>query len=131
MTAHEGEILTAYLCPARVWTIGVGHTGPEVKKGLKITKKESQALLEADLARFEAAVNRGGDDMTQNQFDALVSFAFNVGTNAFALSTLLRKHRSGDYTGAAKEFARWTKGGGRVLPGLVKRRAAEATLYLS
>ncbi|MEK7454757.1 MAG: lysozyme [Pseudomonadota bacterium] len=114
-----------------MWTIGVGHVGPEVKKGLKITKKESQALLEADLARFEAAVNRGGDDMTQNQFDALVSFAFNVGTNAFALSTLLRKHRSGDYAGAAKEFARWTKGGGKVLSGLVKRRTAEAALYLS
>lgn len=110
----------------------MGHTGTDVKRGQTITKEQSQALLAADLARFEAAVNRAcGGKVSQNQFDAMVSFAFNVGTNAFALSTLLRKHRSGDYEGAAKEFAHWTKGGGKVLPGLVKRRAAEAALYLS
>jgi lysozyme len=69
--------------------------------------------------------------MSQSQFDAIVSFAFNVGEQALAKSTLLKKHLAGDYAGAAKEFARWTRGGGKVLAGLVKRRAAEAALYLA
>lgn len=110
----------------------MGHTGPDVKRGQTITKEQSQALLEADLARFEGAVNRAcGGKVNQNQFDAMVSFAFNVGTSAFATSTLLKKHLAGDYAGAAAQFARWNKAGGKVLAGLTKRRAAEAALYLS
>nr|WP_256215348.1 lysozyme [Sphingobium sp. AP50] len=96
-----------------------------------MTKEKSQELLAADLALFEGAVNRGGGKMTQNQFDAMVSFAFNVGTSAFVTSTLLKKHLAGDYAGAAKEFSRWNRGGGKVLVGLTKRRAAEAALYLT
>lgn len=69
--------------------------------------------------------------MSQGQFDAMVSFAFNCGEAALRSSTLLKKHLSRDYAGAAKEFARWNKAGGKVLPGLVKRRAAEAALYMS
>lgn len=76
-------------------------------------------------------MNKLGGKMTQGQFDALVSFAFNLGIGALAKSTLLKKHLAGDYAGAAREFAKWKFGGGRVLPGLVKRRAAEVALYLS
>jgi lysozyme len=72
-----------------------------------------------------------GGRMSQGQFDAMVSFAFNCGEAALRSSTLLKKHLVGDYAGAAKEFARWNRGGGKVLPGLVKRRAAEAALYMS
>nr|WP_272952369.1 lysozyme [Sphingobium yanoikuyae] len=109
----------------------MGHTGPDVKPGLTITRERSQQLLATDLQRFEGAVNRLGGRMNQGQFDAMVSFAFNVGEAALRSSTLLKKHLAGDYAGAAREFARWNKGGGKVLPGLVKRRAAEAALYMS
>lgn len=125
----EGERLTAYLCPAGVWTIGVGHTGPDVHPGLRIARDRSRALLMQDLARFEQAVARLAPVATQAQFDALVAFAFNVGSDALAGSTLLRKHKAGDYAGAAAEFARWNKAGGKALPGLTARRAAEARLY--
>ncbi|MGJ8480826.1 lysozyme [Sphingobium yanoikuyae] len=131
ITQYEGERLKSYLCPAGILTIGVGHTGPDVHRGQTITKEQSQKLLAADLRRFEAAVNRLGGTMSQHQFDALVSFAFNVGEGALAKSTLLRKHRAGDHHGAAREFSRWNRGGGKVLAGLVKRRAAEAALYLA
>lgn len=129
ITRFEGEKLKAYLCPAKVWTIGVGHTGPDVKPGMTITRDESQALLSRDLTKFEAAVNTLCPVTTQGQFDALVAFAFNIGANALKTSTLRRKHNDGDYAGAAAEFARWNKAGGKVLPGLTARRAAEAKLY--
>lgn len=125
----EGERLAAYLCPAGVWTIGVGHTGPDVRPGLRIARDRSRALLMQDLARFEQAVARLAPVATQAQFDALVAFAFNVGSDALAGSTLLRKHKAVDYAGAAAEFARWNKAGGKALPGLTARRAAEARLY--
>lgn len=125
----EGERLAAYLCPAGVWTIGVGHTGPDVRPGLRIAQARSRALLAQDLARFEQAVARLAPVATQAQFDALVAFAFNVGIAALAGSTLLRKHEAGDYAGAAAEFARWNRAGGKTLPGLTARRAAEARLY--
>ncbi|MAN11582.1 MAG: lysozyme [Sphingobium sp.] len=131
ITRFEGERLVAYFCPAKVWTVGVGHTGPDVRPGLTITRERSQEILAADLLRFERAVNRMGGRMTQGQFDAMVSFAFNVGEGALKSSTLLKKHLADDYAGAARELARWNKAGGRVLPGLVKRRAAEAALYMS
>lgn len=109
----------------------MGHTGPDVKPGQTITRERSQAILASDLLRFERAVNRLGGRMNQGQFDALVSFAFNVGEEALKSSTLLKKHLAGDHDGAGREFARWNKAGGKVLAGLVKRRAAETALYMS
>lgn len=89
---EEGEVLTAYICPAGVWTIGVGHTGKDVNPGMKISKEQSRELLKSDLVRFENSVNRSVKvNLAQNKFDALVSFAFNVGTGAFETSTLLKK----------------------------------------
>ena len=125
----EGCKLTAYRCPAGVWTIGYGSTGPHVIPGLTITQARADALLRHDLTRFERAVNRAAPTATQNQFDALTAFAFNVGIRAFENSTLLRKHRAGDFAGARAQFARWNKAGGQVLYGLTRRRAAEAALY--
>lgn len=129
--SFEGERLTAYLCPAKVWTIGVGHTGPDVKPGMTITREQSEALLQADLMRFEDAVRKHARTFTQNQFDALVSFSFNVGINAMARSTLIRMHKAGDYRAAADQFLRWDKAGGKRLAGLSRRRAAERALYLA
>ncbi|MPT48050.1 MAG: lysozyme [Sphingobium sp.] len=129
ITRFEGEKLKSYLCPANVWTIGVGHTGKDVKPGMVISQAESQALLAGDLARFEKAVTDLARKTTQNQFDAMVSLAFNIGENAFAGSTLLRKHNRGDYLGAAAEFTRWNKAGGKTLAGLTSRRTAEKLLY--
>ncbi len=127
----EGEKLTAYICPAGMLTIGVGHTGKDVKLGMTITPEESDKLLQSDLQSSESAVNRMVRvALTQNQFDALVSFVFNVGPGAFRSSTLLRLLNAGDYFGAADEFPRWNKGGGKVLPGLTKRRAAERAMFL-
>lgn len=133
----EGLALKAYKCPAGVWTIGYGHTGPDVVPGLVITEARADALLAVDLARFEAGVARLAPVTTDNQFSALVSFAFNVGldedddTVAEGLgdSTLLRKHNAGDYEGAAREFAKWNKANGVILSGLDRRRAMEADLY--
>lgn len=133
----EGLKLKAYKCPAGVWTIGYGHTGPDVMPGLIITEARADELLAADLAKFEAGVARLAPVTTDNQFSALVSFAFNVGldedddTIAEGLgdSTLLRKHNAGDYEGAAAQFALWNKANGVVMSGLTRRRAMEADLY--
>lgn len=128
--SFEGLALKAYLCPAGFLTIGYGSTGKHVKPGMAITEKEAEKLLVEDLARFEAAVEKHTrGHATDNQFDALVSFAFNVGTEALRTSTLLRKHMEGDHPGAQAQFARWNRGGGKVLAGLTRRRAAEAALY--
>ena len=127
----EGLKLRAYRCPAGVWTIGYGHTGPEVRPGLRITREEAEDLLLADVTIFDEAVGRIAEAATQGQHDALVSFAFNLGLGALMSSTLLKRHRSGDHPGAADQFRRWVHVRGRKLPGLVKRRAAEAALYLS
>lgn len=127
----EGLRLKAYLCPANVWTIGYGSTGPHVKQGTTIDGAEAERLLIEDLTRFERAVARACPVATDNQFAAMVSLAFNVGERAFTGSTLARLHNARDYAGAAAQFARWNKGGGKVLPGLTRRRAAEAALYRS
>lgn len=129
IASHEGLRLKAYLCPANVWTIGYGHTGKDVTPNLTITKEVADHLLAKDLRRFEAAVNDLCKVTTQNQFDALVSFAFNLGENALEESTLRRKHNDGDYAGAKAEFGRWVNAGGKKLAGLVNRRAEEAELY--
>lgn len=125
----EGLRLKAYLCPAGVWTIGYGTT-KGVKAGQRITEAQAEELLRADVEKFELAVIRTVKaPLTQNQLDALVSLAYNIGNKAFGNSTLLRLLNAGDYAGAAKQFDRWTRGGGKVLPGLVKRRAAERALF--
>lgn len=127
----EGLELTAYLCPAGVWTIGYGHTG-DVKEGDRVTRAEATALLQKDLKRFERVVESSIDvSLTQEQFDALVSFTYNLGGGALRKSTLRRILNQGDYQGAAEEFLRWVKAGGKTLKGLVRRRAAERELFLS
>lgn len=127
--SFEGLSLKAYLCPAKVWTIGYGSTGPHVSAGKIITEAEAEELLREDLERFEAAVAKAAPDATDNQFAAMVSLAFNVGEAGVLKSTVMRKHLAGDHVGAASAFAMWNKAGGRVLPGLTRRRAAEAQLY--
>ncbi|WP_228243037.1 lysozyme [Porphyrobacter sp. GA68] len=114
---------------AAPWTIGWGATGAGIEQGTVWSQEQCDARLTADLARYAAEVARALEEAatTPAQFDALVSFHYNTG--AIGRATLTRLHREGDYEGAAKEFARWKRAGGRVLPGLVKRRDAEASLY--
>jgi lysozyme len=113
------------------WTIGWGATGPGIGPGSVWTQQQCDARLESDVARHarDVAIALGDAPTTQAQFDAMVSFHYNTG--AIARSTLLRRHLAGDYRAAAEEFARWNRAGGRVLKGLVRRRAAEARLYRS
>jgi|TARA_R110002012_G_scaffold68932_1_gene178733 lysozyme len=113
------------------WTIGWGATGSGIGPGTVWTQQRCDARLESDVARHarDVAFALGDAPTTQAQFDALVSFHYNTG--AIARSTLLRRHLAGDYRAAAEEFARWNRAGGRVLKGLVRRRAAEARLYRS
>ena len=127
----EGLRLKAYLCPAGVWTIGYGSTGPHVKPGMVISEAQADALLQRDLDRFEDAVAKAAPGATQNQFDAMVSLSFNIGIGAFDKSSLLRLHRAGGHAGAAEAFGKWIMAGKRVLPGLQRRRAREADLYRS
>lgn len=126
---YEGCRLTAYKCPAGVWTIGYGHTRG-VAKGQKITHKQAEDFLISDLKTFENGVNKAvSAPINQHQFDALVSFCYNCGLKAFETSTLLKKLNVKDYDGAANEFSRWNKSNGKVLAGLTKRRAAEKRLF--
>jgi GH24 family phage-related lysozyme (muramidase) len=113
------------------WTIGWGSTGADIKKGIVWTQQQCDDRFTSHLAEFAANVSKvlGNKPTTQNQFDAMVSFAYNVGVGNLSASTLLKKHKAGDYKGAAAEFARWNKAAGKVLAGLTKRRAAEAKLY--
>ncbi|MEN9924067.1 MAG: hypothetical protein RL268_193 [Pseudomonadota bacterium] len=127
----EGCRLTAYRDPIGVLTIGYGSTGPHVKPGMTITREQADDLLRQDVARFEMAVADMAKVATDNQFAALVSLAFNVGAENVRRSTLLRLHNEGDYAGAKAQFSRWRYAAGRVLPGLVRRRDAEAELYAS
>lgn len=127
----EGCKLSAYKCPANVWTIGYGSTGSHVKPGMQITEQEAEKLLREDLSRFEKAVAEDAPNATQNQFDAMVSLAFNIGIAGFRRSSVRRLHRAGDHQGAAKAFLMWSKAGGKTLRGLVRRREAEAALYRS
>lgn len=133
----EGCRLTAYLdtlAEPDVWTIGYGHTGPDVYPGRVITQQKADALLLDRLNReYGPGVERAlaGAPTTQAQFDAFVSFAYNVGVGGFARSSVLRHHRDGDHQAAADAFRKWNQAGGRVWPGLVRRREAERALYLS
>lgn len=126
----EGLKLEAYLCPAGVWTIGYGHT-KGVKKGDKITQLEADNLLKEDLSSFEKGVTSLiKSNINQNQFDALVSFAFNLGLVNLKNSTLLKKVNSNpDDRTIVDEFIKWIYAGGKPLEGLKRRRQAEAYLY--
>ncbi len=132
-----GPALRAYRCPAGVWTIGWGHTGPDVHEGQTITEAEADRLLDLDLDEAEADVAAKITVPTNdNAFAAMVSLRFNIGRDAFAGSTVLRLHNAGDWAGAARAFALWNKARNAqgklvVLNGLVRRRAAEAALYMT
>jgi lysozyme len=131
----EGLRLKAYPDPGsrdgNPWTIGYGSTGPDIRKGLVWTKEQAHDRFVADIRRFEDQVEKAlqGAATTQAQFDALVHFAYNVGVHALSRSELLRLHKAGMYEAAAKQFARWNKNDGAVMPGLTKRRAIEAAMY--
>lgn len=125
----EGLRLTAYKCPAGVWTIGYGHT-KGVKMGQTITKAQAETLLRGDLLPCEEYVRGLNLELTQGQFDALVDFCFNLGTAALQRSTLLQKiHTKADELTIRNEFTKWVNAGGVRLQGLVKRRAWEADRY--
>jgi len=136
MHHFEACRLRAYLCPAKVWTIGWGNTfyedGSPVRRGDEITQARADALFTHKLrTEFEPAVIRaiGGAATTPAQFGAMVSLAYNIGGGAFARSRVALMHRNGNHVEAAKAFGNWTRGGGRVLPGLVRRRNVERLLY--
>ena len=125
----EGCKLEAYLCPAGVWTIGYGHTFG-VKEGDVIDQEAAEALLIEDLEEFEGYVAALCErSLEQCQFDALVSWVFNLGPGNLKSSTLLRRLNAGDLGAVPDEIRRWNKAGGRVLSGLVKRREAEALMF--
>lgn len=127
---YEGCRLKAYKDIVGVWTIGYGHTGGDVHEGQVITQEEAEALLRLDLERFERGVQfQVTVPLTQNQFDALVSFSFNLGLGALKGSTLLKKLNAGDYAGAQREFLKWDMAGGKHVPGLQIRRTAESFLF--
>ncbi|MBW4233173.1 lysozyme [Enterobacter roggenkampii] len=132
----EGCRLTAYQDSVGVWTIGYGWTKPvdgkPIRAGMTIKQETAERLLKTGLVSYENEVSRLVKvDLTQGQFDALVSFTYNLGARSLSTSTLLRKLNAGDYAGAADEFLRWNKAGGKVLNGLTRRREAERALFLS
>lgn len=113
------------------WTIGYGHTGPEVIEGLTCTQEKAEEWLRNDIQVAANEVNaRVTVPITQEEFDALVDFTFNVGVGNFEHSTLLRKLNAGDYAGAAGEFDKWDHAAGKVLAGLVRRRDAETAMFM-
>ncbi|EAT6369384.1 lysozyme [Salmonella enterica] len=132
----EGCRLTAYQDSVGVWTIGYGWTQPvdgkQICAGVTIKQETAERLLKTGLVSYEndvAKLVKVG--LNQSQFDALVSFTYNLGTRSLSTSTLLQKLNAGDYAGAADEFLRWNKAGGKVLNGLTRRREAERALFLS
>lgn len=132
--SFEGLRLETYKCLANIDTIGYGSTGPHVKPGLKITEKQAEDLLRKDVARFEKAVNDLITvSLSQQQFDALVSFAFNVGIGALETSTLRKRlnNKEDPNKVAKEELKKWVKGENGPLPGLVRRREAETALFCS
>lgn len=128
--AFEGLRLVAYQDGGGIWTVGYGHTGPDVHAGRKVTPLEAEVLLRVDMRAAVDCVNASIHvPLSQGQFDALVDFAFNVGRGNFQRSTLLAKVNAGDFTGAAGEFGKWINVNGQPARGLVRRRAAEAALF--
>lgn len=132
----EGCKLTAYQDSVGVWTIGYGWTQPvdgkPIRAGMVIKQETAERLLKTGLVSYESDVSRLVKvRLTQGQFDALVSFTYNLGARSLSTSTLLRKLNVGDYDGSADEFLRWNKAGGKVLNGLTRRREAERALFMS
>jgi len=146
---HEGVRSKPYRCPAGLWTIGVGHVLYPEQAKLKLEERSAyplrpehdkiwsdvgiDAILRSDLTRFESGVLRlcPGAINSQAHFDALVSFSFNVGLGSLQSSTLRMKYNRGEYEAAADEFVKWNKAGGRILPGLTRRRLEEQALFLT
>lgn len=139
---YEGCVLTAYQDSVGIWSIGYGHTGPEVHSGLSISHSYAEELLQKDLENFERIINYYViSDINQHQFDALVSFVYNVGPGQTGVkdglihlrsgtsSTLLRDVNAGRFNSAASDFLQWNRAGGVVLRGLTKRRQSESTLF--
>lgn len=134
ISSFEDTKLEAYDDGVGVWTIGIGTTiypnGVKVKKGDVCTLEQAKSYFANDLNRFESSVNNLVKvPLSQNQFDALVSLVYNIGSGNFGSSTLLKKLNVKDYQGAADQFLVWNKGGGKVLKGLVRRREAERALF--
>lgn len=128
--SFEGLRLEAYRDSAGVWTIGYGHTGPEVHRGQCISEIEAEELLRADLSSAVQNVRRAlRVNLAQHQFDALVDFCFNVGCGSFRGSSLLRDVNQSNFDTAAVQFGLWVHAGGKVVQGLVRRRAAETALF--
>jgi lysozyme len=133
---QEGFRGLAYRDAAGVWTIGFGHTAmagpPEVKPGMKITRAEAEEILARDVAEFSAGVARAvAVPLSDMQFSALVSFAYNVGLGNFRRSSVLKAVNAGDFAAVPRRLGLWVKAGGRTLPGLIRRRAAEAAMFAS
>jgi lysozyme len=127
----EGCKLKAYLCPAQIWTIGYGSTH-NVYEGLTISQIEANRRLQRDIEAIEAGISRFIKvDVNPNQYSACVSLAFNIGVGAFRNSTLLKMINAGELAKAAEQFLVWKYAGGKILPGLVKRREAERELFLT
>lgn len=127
----EGCKLEAYKCPAGVWTIGFGQTGPGIVEGLTISQSIANGMLLDEIGNVSDQVSQVvGMHASQAQFDALVCFTYNLGIGNLKSSTLLKKLKAGDKAGAAEEFLRWNKAGGKVLAGLTRRREAERKLFL-
>jgi lysozyme len=131
----EGFRAKAYRDPVGVWTIGFGHTSaagpPQVFEGLTITPEQGRKILARDVEMFALGVAKAlRAPVTDNEFSALVSFAYNVGLGAFQRSSVLRAVNAGDREAVPRRLQLWVKAGGRVFPGLVKRRAAEAALFM-
>jgi len=132
----EGFRTNAYQCSAGVWTIGWGHTSaagaPKVRKGMVITRQEAEVILRRDLKQYEDAVRKHVKvKLTQDEFDALVSFCFNIGTNGFAASSVVRYINTGRKHLVGAGLAMWVKAGGKTSKGLVARRKMEADLFYS
>ncbi|MDK1709049.1 lysozyme [Serratia marcescens] len=132
----EGLRLKGYQDSVGVWTIGYGWTQPvdgkKVGPGMQIDQATADRLLKCGVVQYEQGVNQlVKERITQGQFDALVSFAYNLGLRSLSTSTLLKKLNAGDKAGAADEFGKWVNAGGKRLKGLVARRAAEREMFLS
>ncbi len=127
----EGLELMSYKCPGDRWTIGYGHTN-DVKANQKITKDKAEEFLKEDVKEVEIAINFHTEDidLTQNQFDALTSFVYNVGRSAFQYSTMLSYIKLRKFGSAGNEFKRWVYSGGKKLRGLIRRREAEFELFI-
>ncbi len=125
----EGCELEAYKCPAGVWTIGYGHT-KGVEEGDVWSESHADHMLEVELEEYENYVNTAVEvPLSQNQFDALVSWVYNLGPTNFNSSTMLKVLNAGDYSEVGNQMLRWNKAGGKVLEGLTRRRQAEADLF--